>query len=439
MEASPVPPGEVKILVVEDSRTQAAQLQHQLLQQGFQVSVANNGLEALAHLRREIPTLIISDIVMPEMDGYELCRRLRETPAYRDIPVILLTALSDLEDVVLALESGADNFVTKPYKLDYLLSRIENILINRQLRRSAPSDMGIQVFFANQQHTFRSEPEKVVDLLLSTFENAVQKNLELQRANHQLLAMQQELRKKNRELARLNEQKDQLLGMAAHDLRNPLSHIVTVTDIVMEQAGERLSSDERELLGIAKTSSKFMVDLINDLLDVAKIESGKITLNLQPLDLVSLVAQNVNLNRSLAERKEISLEFHQPDVPVWVMADPHKINQVLNNLISNAVKFSHPHTRIEVRITASEDQTILAVADQGQGIPEEELGKLFQPFQRTSVRSTAGEASTGLGLAIVKKIVEAHRGNIWVESEVGRGSTFYVSLPVIQQEGEKTS
>lgn len=267
----------------------------------------------------------------------------------------------------------------------------------------------------------------------------MQKNKELQEVNQKLLEAQRELREKNKELERVNAQKDRFLGMAAHDLRNPLGHISTVADILLEDLDGKITEQQRELLEITRSSSQFMLDLVNDLLDIAKIESGKLHLNLQETDLAVLVSQNVALNRALADKKNITLVLDVPDDLPPLTVDPGKMEQVLNNLISNAIKYSYPGTTVSIRLARQGDSVLLSVADEGQGIPADELGKLFQPFERTSVTTTAGEKSTGLGLVIVKRIVEGHHGKIWVESTVGKGTTFFVSLPMTQPQAEEDS
>ena len=173
---------------------------------------------------------------------------------------------------------------------------------------------------------------------------------------------------------------------------------------------------------------------MNDLLDVATIQSGKLELDLQVTDLEELVARNVSLNQLLADRKAIELHTHFGDGLLPVMADSAKIEQVLNNLVSNAVKYSYPQSRVEISLVRDQQGVVLSVRDHGQGIPKEEMGKLFTMFGRTSVRSTGGEQSTGLGLAISKRIVEGHKGQIWVESTVGEGSTFFVRLLAVERE-----
>jgi signal transduction histidine kinase len=252
---------------------------------------------------------------------------------------------------------------------------------------------------------------------------------EISRLNNELVAMQRELARKNAELERLNEQKNRLLGMAAHDLRNPLHAILSYSDFLIEDAAGVLGEEQLEFLSIIQSSTEFMAGLVNDLLDVAKIESGKLQLDVEPTDLLALVEGNVALNRPLARNKGIALRLSAEELPTMTV-DPSKIEQVLNNLISNAIKYSPSGTTIEVRLRRDDGQAVLSVEDQGQGIPEDELDALFRPFETTSVRGTAGEKSTGLGLVITKRIIEGHGGEIEVESEVGKGSTFTVKLPL---------
>lgn len=254
---------------------------------------------------------------------------------------------------------------------------------------------------------------------------------ELGRLNNELANLQRELTKKNIELEKLNEEKNRFLGIAAHDLRNPLNAIQMYSEFLSDEASEVLTPEQLEFVSIIHSSSQFMLRLVNDLLDVAKIESGKLELNLARTDLIDLIRHNVTLNNTMASKKNISIDFHyDQDIPV-VLVDTAKIEQVLNNLIVNAIKFSNPGSVINVKVARSGKEAVISVKDQGQGIPDGEIDKLFKPFQRTSVRSTGGEDSTGLGLAIVRKIVMGHQGRVWVESEVGKGSTFYVALPLL--------
>ncbi len=183
---SPTFEDDVHILVVEDSVTQAVQLQSLLERNGYHVTMATDGAEALSLMEKMHPTLVISDILMPGMDGYELCRRIKKDAGTKDIPVILVTQLSEPEDILKGLECGADNFITKPYEEDFLLSRIQYILINRRLRTKVRTDMGLEVFFANRRHFITSDRIQILDLLFSTYESALQKARELERVNRKL-------------------------------------------------------------------------------------------------------------------------------------------------------------------------------------------------------------------------------------------------------------
>ncbi len=261
----------------------------------------------------------------------------------------------------------------------------------------------------------------------------------LSRVNNELANLQRELAKKNAELEKLNEQKNRFLGMAAHDLRNPLGVIMAYSEFLETEAVEVLSEEQREFVTTIRQTSEFMLRLVNDLLDVSTIDSGQLRLDLQPADLAGLVARNVHLNSTLAAKKEIAIGFEPPASPVLLSFDTGKIEQVLNNLLGNAIKFSHRSTRVTVRLTSADGFATVAIKDQGQGIPEADRPKLFQAFSKVSVRSTGGEQSTGLGLAICRRMIEGHGGRIGVESEVGKGSTFFFTLPLEAGHRDKSS
>jgi signal transduction histidine kinase len=244
-----------------------------------------------------------------------------------------------------------------------------------------------------------------------------------------------EIAQKNAELAGLNTLKNQFLGMAAHDLRNPLTVVNTASSFLLDDSSRLLSAEQRQdFIRRINANGEFMLKLINDLLDVAKIESGRLDLELATGDLCGLIEENLTMNRILAEKKSIRLDFTPECGLPLSRFDRGKVEQVLNNLISNALKFSAPGTAVTVQASRVNDSVVVSVRDHGQGIPAEELDKLFKPFGKTTVRGTAGEKSTGLGLAICRKIVEGHGGRIWAESEPGKGSTFSFSLPVASGE-----
>ncbi len=420
-----------EILIVEDSPTQLEQLRFILEQNGYLVKTAREGVSALKLIHEKKPELVISDIVMPELDGYSLCRIIKEDSDLKDLPVMLLTNLSDPQDVIKGLQAGADNFLTKPYNEHFLLSRISYILLNKELRTgSSSSDMGIDIYFSGRKYFINSNRMQIIDLLLSTYENAIQKNAELAEANQQLVAMHREIAKKNQELEKLNQDKNKFLQIAAHDIRNPVTAILSFSMMLLDESKEKFSEDEAEFLKIIQESSEFLLKLLNELLDISVIESGQLHLRIDELDLVKLMKSNIAIHKVMAERKKITVNFKSDNKEIFAHFDQVKIEQVLNNLISNAIKFSLPDSEVNVLLTKNDRQIILMVIDNGQGIPKDEQEKLFHPFAKTSVQSTGGERSTGLGLSICKKIVEAHNGKIWFDSETNKGSTFYVALPI---------
>jgi signal transduction histidine kinase len=302
---------------------------------------------------------------------------------------------------------------------------------------AATSKNGAQLLFNDlsrinneQINIIRSLSKENEKLQMRNEEPPVNYYEELSRLNNDLVNMQRELSKKNRELDELNKLKNQFLGMAAHDLRSPLGIIMGYSDFLLEEVEEIISKDQVKMLNSIMSSSKFMLNLLNDLLDVSAIESGNLNLTLVKTDLIPVIHKNVELNNVIANKKNITVHFQQLGPIPEIVFDMGKIEQVLNNLISNAVKYSNPGTEVMVNISKIGTDVIVSVKDQGQGIPAEEIEKLFKPFEKTSVRSTAGEKSTGLGLSIVRNLILGHKGRIWVDSEVGKGSTFYFSIPI---------
>lgn len=225
----------------------------------------------------------------------------------------------------------------------------------------------------------------------------------------------------------LNEQKNRFLGIAAHDLRNPLVSIRGFSELLLE--GGLDEESRKEFLGLINTLSDETLTLLNDLLDISVIESGKFNLSMETGDLVEIVRTKARLQEPVAANKKIKIETSFDKAPD-ITFDKSRIGQVIDNLISNAIKFSPSGTTILVSVTVKSDVIETRVKDEGQGIPDKEIDKLFGEFQRTSVTPTGGEKSTGLGLAIVKKIIEAHNGLINVTSKVGEGSEFYFTLPL---------
>ncbi|MGE0090299.1 MAG: sensor histidine kinase [Bacteroidales bacterium] len=254
------------------------------------------------------------------------------------------------------------------------------------------------------------------------------KNIDFLHLSNELNNLSRELIKKNIELIKLNDLKNQFLGMAAHDIRNPASLISGYCSLF---ANRNISEEKKQqFIEIIKTSGDTILKLINDLLDVSIIESGKLKLYKIETDFNLLIYKNIEQNRYFSAQKSINIELTSSENDLVVSLDPEKINQVLNNYITNAIKYSETNTTIRVNVAKQNNELIVSVKDEGVGIQKDDLSKLYQFFSKTDSRTTAGESSTGLGLAIVKKIITEHSGRVWAESEQGKGSTFYFSLPI---------
>lgn len=422
----------ISVLVVEDSKTQALQLAAALEDQQLKVTLVGNGLEGLRQMEKELPDIVIADIEMPVMNGYTFCRSVKSDVKLKSTPVILLTNLSDASDVIKGIECGADSFMTKPHDIALLLRNIFDLLANKKMRAENREQQSLELSFGGKYHVLQANQAQLVELLLSTYASAIKKNLELELSYRQLNLMHQELENKNMVLKQLIEQKNQFLGMAAHDLRNPLRIIEGYCQILIDTLQSKLDPAALKMLAHIQRTSMTMLQLVNELLDISAIESGKIKLRLEPIDIIALISAIVSLEEMQAQKKNISITFvnkAETNAPK-VLCDEGKISQVLNNLISNALKFSYPNSIVTLDVHFSQKEAIISISDQGIGIVPEEKERIFQPFMRGSGKTTAGESSTGLGLAIVHRIVEAHQGRIWLESEPQKGSTFFVSLPL---------
>lgn len=253
---------------------------------------------------------------------------------------------------------------------------------------------------------------------------------EISRLNNELINIRRELTKSNVELERVNKLKNQFLGLAAHDLRNPLVNIGLLSRSLLDKTVVS-EEDQTQYLNHIRDTSDFLLNLVSDLLDVSMIENGEIQLNWRKTDLIGLIEDTLAINRMIGDNKRIKLEFIKKVETAEVYIDDNKIVQVLNNLLSNAIKFSHPGSYVYVNLGETEEEFICSVRDEGQGIKREELDGLFKPFKRTSTAPTDGEKSTGLGLYIVKRLIDAHNGEIGVESSEDGGAEFRFSIPKV--------
>lgn len=271
--------------------------------------------------------------------------------------------------------------------------------------------------------------------LINTQRELSKKNVALDSANHRLTHMVTELEiarnnlcETNDSLSDLHQKKDRFLGMVAHDLRNPLGVVKTVSGLLREEC---VDEEKLELVDMVEDAATEMLNLVNDLLTIVRVQQGVIDLEIKAIDLQELLLKIVRSQRFLANSKNLNIHMDIAENPSLILnCDPERIKQVLLNLITNAVKFSYPNGEICIRARQVNHKIEISVIDQGQGISAEEQEKIFGEFQQASSKAIAAEQGLGLGLAICKKIIELHGGEIGVESEKGKGSRFYFCLPM---------
>lgn len=247
--------------------------------------------------------------------------------------------------------------------------------------------------------------------------------------NGELNNLTRQLHQANAELRELNELKNRFLGMAAHDLRKPVGVIMTYSEFVLDEAGPQLAPEHREFLRTCLNAATGMRRVIDEFLDLSVIESGKLRLNLAPASAQGIVAEVLPMVRHLAEKKQISLLVEPADDARRLPVDAAKLQQVLQNLLGNAIEHSEPGRRVWLTARWEDRQLVFAVRDEGAGLAPEDQARLFAAYGRAGTKKTGGERSTGLGLSIARLIVEAHGGRLWVESTPGHGATFLFSLP----------
>ena len=354
-----------KILVVDDKLENIQVLYSLLGGEGYEVNAATNGPQALKDVQNERPDLILLDVNMPKMDGFEVCKKLKAQSDTSRIPVIFITANNDDQKISEGFKAGAVDYVTKPIKTDELTSRINTHL---QLQRAV---------------------------------------LEAESANRA---------------------KDEFLAMISHEIRTPLNVIMGFTQLL----SEKCEGDVLNQINLINSAGNSLLNLIQDVLDVSKIEAGKISIEKSPFSPDSMLKEIHNIFKAKVEEKGLSFKLQiNGTIPSFVISDEHRIRQTLYNLLSNALKFTNQgHIGIKAHATTHEQKCDLTieVADSGRGIPEQELTKIFEKYSQVNQKSDTQLGGTGLGLSISKQLIQLLNGKLLVESEWGKGSKFTILL-----------
>jgi two-component system, sensor histidine kinase and response regulator len=369
------------VLIVDDAPENIA-LVSSILKGFYRAKVAINGEKALEMAcSADPPDLILLDIMMPGMDGYEVCRRIKAHPGSSDIPVIFLTSKSQMEDEKMGFELGAVDYITKPISPPIVLARVKTHLDLQSQRR----------------------------LLQESY----------------------------KQLMKLEELRDNLVHMIVHDLRTPLTADVGYLDLLKTFEMENFTGEGKDLVDLARSAAETLIEMISSVLDVSRMESMDLKLNVTECELVDIAKGVVARFAALMGNRKLALMA--PPNPVRLTADADLISRVIQNLLANALKFTPKPGEIHLAVESDDQFVRVSVQDSGPGIPAKYQERVFDKFFQVEARQQGQKYSTGLGLTFCKLAVEAHGGRIGVNSGLGQGSTFWFELPARGPEPSKDS
>lgn len=483
------------VLIVDDEKVIRDGCSRLLTHEGYRVSTAANGQEALDMLAAEQIDLIFCDLVMPVLGGFQVIDEVQAK--YPGLPLVVITGHGTVVNAVEAMKRGAYDFITKPFRADHLALIAKRALEKRDLERRARE---LQEAQARNLHDLAMEKSRIRTVINCMADGVLVTNKDLEIVLHnpaliRLLELSspfeepgalsdsftdEDLLRDLKEILersgtetemicrdfrrgdkyihalsapvpgvdgealgtvtvfqdvtafkRLDKMKSDFVEMVSHELRSPLASIKQLLTVVLEGMAGGLTDKQSDLLGRSQLKIQSLLDLINDLLDVAKMESGHGYQQLVLLRLQDVLKETILLMKPKAEKQNLSLELDLPPELPMIQADRRSMEELFSNLLSNAINYSPDGGKVSIRIASRGDHIEVQVSDTGIGIEPEEVAKIFDKFYRVKDPKTRQVIGTGLGLSIVKGIVESHRGSIEVESQPGVGTTFRVLLPAI--------
>jgi signal transduction histidine kinase len=457
------------ILIVEDSATQAARIKYLLESYHYKVVVTSDGQQALIWLSEHKPSLIISDIVMPEMNGFELCEKIKSDERSENIPVILLTSLSDPDEVIEGLSCGADSFITKPYNNEYLISNIKKLLSEKASVEPSTDTMGIEINYKGEKRQIRTDPQKVIKLLLNIYQGAIHQNNELTQTRDELRQLNERLEElveeRTRELKKdeakilafntelehritertaqldaANRAKSEFLANMSHEIRTPMNAVLGYAELLGFMLEDKT---QRNYIESIKSSGRSLLTLINDILDLSKIEAGKLELQFEFVNSTSFFSEFERIFSLRLSDKGLKFILEiSSGTPAGIYIDDARLRQIILNLIGNAIKFTEKGS-IRLKVYTENPQIInypkgktdefidliIEVTDTGIGISKEMQEEIFNPFVQGQGQNVKKYGGTGLGLAISQRLAQLMNGTIELDSHLNRGSSFKIKIP----------
>lgn len=383
----------VNILIVDDRPDEFLSVQALLADKPYRLVHATSGMDALKHLLEQEFALIIMDVLMPDMNGFETAKRIKMRKKSKDIPIIFLTSLtSELENYMMAYTAGAIDFLTKPFHPLVLKSKIDGF---------------VRMFQTRKELQLKTQELESANVVLTELKDTAEVALRI---------------------------KSGFLAMMSHEIRTPLNGIIAMSDMLRTS---ELSSDDLEMADIIHTSGHALLSVINHILDFTKIESGKMELDYELFNLHSCLKETLDLFRALAMERSLALEMRiDPNIPALLVGDSNRLRQVLNNLIGNAIKFTtRGSVKVDARLRQAMDgvlQLEFLVEDTGVGIPDDKMKYLFQPFTQVDATINRKFGGTGLGLSICKMLVELMGGTIYARTGMEQGAAFVFTIQVTE-------
>lgn len=365
---------EYSILVVDDVISNVLLLKVLLAAQKFNVITASNGMEAIDITKKQQPDLILLDVMMPGMSGFEVAQKLKNDPEVQHIPIIFLTALNSTADIVTGFKVGANDFISKPFNKEELVIRV----------------------------------------------------------NHQisLIAAKRIILQKTEELKKTIQGRDKMYSVIAHDLRSPLGSIKMVLNMfVMTMSPQMIGEEQYEMLDSANKSTEELFTLLDNLLKWTKTQTGRLTVVFQDFELVKSISGVFEIFSLVSSSKNIELIFDSNE-EINVRGDIDMVKTITRNLLSNAIKFSFSGSKIIIEVKKIGNMAVVSVKDFGKGMSQEEQQKLFNSETHFSKYGTNNEEGSGLGLLLCKDFATKNKGDLWLQSEEGKGSTFFFSIPL---------
>ncbi|HEY9694359.1 MAG TPA: response regulator [Oculatellaceae cyanobacterium] len=514
MPNQPASTPKADILVIDDTPENLNLLSAMLTKQGYKVRSVTKGSSGLRGAQTSPPDLILLDINMPQMNGYEVCQHLKADERTREVPVIFISALEDVLDKVKAFSVGGVDYIAKPFQVEEVLARIQNHLTIRKLQKQLQkqnSQLQQEIRERKQAEekftkAFRSSPNPIAiatiaeqrfidvnpsflkmsgysledvightatELNLTKHFGAIANTIQLLLETGSLHNQEFEFHTKSTDVKivllsvelidlegvqcallianDITERKrleNEFISLVSHELRTPLTSLMGALDLLGSGQLGTLTNQGQNVLSIAITNTERLIRLVNDILDLERMKSGKIPMQKVKCNAATLLIQATEAMQAMADRTQIKLQTKPLTVELW--ADPDRLLQTFTNLLSNAIKFSKPGSTVfltaelkteEQRLSTELENShstqlekqatvIFSVKDQGRGIPTDKLQTIFERFQQVDASDSRTKGGTGLGLTICRNIVEQHDGKIWAESTLNQGSTFYITLPL---------